>query len=412
MRKKRLLILGGPAQCKKVVEAAHELGVYVIVMDISPNAKTSKEADETVVISLCDYEGILEWCKKNPVDGIINYCVDIAQRTYQKLCDALGMPCFGNKEQYQTLTDKKLFKELCIRNGVDVIPDYSVNEVLSGNADFPVLVKPTQSSGSRGASICHNVAEVKAAVEKAKGVSLDGKIIIEKYMEGKQDFTVTYIISNGVPVLVRIGDRYTGKKEDGLNRQCICCVCPSKFTVNYLNNVDEKVKHMLKSLGIQNGPVFFQGFIDGDTIRFYDPGFRFSGGDYERLYKKANGIDIVQETLRFALGSGSVKNIATDGYLLNGMTTIQLAVTARAGKIVVFEGMENICDIPQVVYFAQRAFVGDEIPQSGDIKQRVAQIGLLVDSNPEIIKSAIKTVYEKLRIEDENGDMLVSKFSY
>ena len=126
---KRLLILGGAVQCLKVVEAAKKMGVHTIVTDISEDCPAKLAADEALPYSVTDTEALLNWCKKNPVDGILNFCIDYAQITHQKLCSALGFPCFGNAEQYKILTDKAVFKDYCKKNGVDVIPEYEEDKL-------------------------------------------------------------------------------------------------------------------------------------------------------------------------------------------------------------------------------------------------------------------------------------------
>ena len=179
---KRLLILGGAAQSTKIVNAAKEMGIHTIVMDINDNAPAKMEADEAVSISLLDFDGMLKWVKENPVDGIINICIDFAQKPLQVLCEATGLPSFGNEYQVKALTDKSTFKELCRANGLDTIPEYSEEEVRSGKADFPLFVKPAECSGSRATETCQDMKEFEIAVELAKQESRNGKIIIEKYM--------------------------------------------------------------------------------------------------------------------------------------------------------------------------------------------------------------------------------------
>ncbi len=141
------MILGGAVQCLKVVEAAKEMGVYSIVTDIQTDGAAKLAADEALPFSVTDAEAIEKWCREKPVDGVINFCVDYAQIAHQKVCQALGFPSFGTMDQYRCLTDKDAFKKMCVENGVDVIPEYDENG--PDSIEYPVLVKPAESSGSR-----------------------------------------------------------------------------------------------------------------------------------------------------------------------------------------------------------------------------------------------------------------------
>ena len=274
---------------------------------------------------------------------------------------------------------------------------------------FPVFVKPNDSRGSRGQSICYSYDELEEAIKIAKNESSSDEIVIEKYMKGKQDFSMTYFVINRIPYLIRVCDRYLGKEEDNLNKQCIGCVSPSKFTSFYLNNVDIKIKSFIKKLGIINGPVFMQGFIDDDTIRFYDPGLRFPGGDYELFLQSATGINLMELLIEFAITGKITHTIADDLFLLNGKHAIQLDFTCRSGKISKFVGIEEIRENKNVISSFERYQIGETIPDSGDVRQRVFEVALLVDDKASVSKS-VKEIQSLFDVLDENGNsMLISQ---
>ena len=406
---KRLLILGGAAQCLKVVEAAKELGVYTIITDLKANSAVVRAADEALSFSVMDSDSILEWCRKNPVDGVLNFCVDYAQLTQQKVCAALGLPCYGTAEQYRYLTDKAAFKKLCIENGVDVIPCYDENDL--GHVEFPVLVKPTESSGSRGASVCYNIEELKQGLISAKQESKNGEALIEKYLYGCPDFSMSYIIIDGEPYLTRTLDRYVGRPEDNLQRQCICAHCPSAYTELYLEKAHEKVVGMLKSIGLKNGTAFMQGFVDGDKFRFYDPGIRFTGAEYERMLKSATGIDVPKAFVAYALGedlSLLKEQIKGNIFRLNGRCGLQLFIDAYPGTIDSIDGVDKIAQIPGVVKIMQKHDVGYEIPDTGDISQRIFEIVTLTDDRKEAVEEILSEIDRLLSVRDANGRNLLT----
>ena len=128
---KRLLILGGASVHCKLVTAARELGVYTIVADYLEDSPAKRIADESLLISILDVDAIVEWCKEHPVDGIINYANDPAQKAHQEICQRLGLHCFGTKEQVEILTQKDKFKKACIECGVSVIPSFSLDDILA-----------------------------------------------------------------------------------------------------------------------------------------------------------------------------------------------------------------------------------------------------------------------------------------
>lgn len=280
---KKLLILAGAGVHSKVVRAAKEMGIYTIVTDYLEDSPAKKIADESWMIDIMDIDSIVAKCKETGVDGVVNFCIDPAQWPYYKICKELGLPCYGTEKEFEILTDKVAFKKFCKENNVDVIPDYSLADIEQNNAEYPIFIKPSMSRGSRGQFVCYNREEAIKAWREAEKESLDGNALCEKYMAGKQDLGTAFFVVDGEPYLVKFGDRFLGKEEDGLNKQVMCTRLPSSFSQKFEKSVSDRVKKMIKSLGVKYGPVFLQGFVDGNTVRYYDPARRMPGGDYDLM---------------------------------------------------------------------------------------------------------------------------------
>ena len=405
----KLLILAGAAIHCKVVDAARALGVYTIVTDYLESSPAKEIADEKWMLDINDVDAIVKKCRETKVDGVLNFCIDPAQRPYQKICESLNLPCYGTAEQFQVLTDKPTFKAFCEKCGVDTIPAYTVEDVENGACEYPVFIKPTDSRGSRGQATCYTKEEASAAIRSAMQESSDGGVVIEKIMEGKQDFSMTYFVCDGKPYLIRTCDRYLGRAADKLNKQCVGCIAPSKYTDMYINKVEKKIEDFISALGIRNGPVFMQGFVDGDTVRFYDPGLRFPGGEYERMLKEATGVDIMTAMVEFAL-TGKVskpQGIENKPYMLGDHYTIQLPITARPGKIAILEGMDEIAQNPSVTFAFNRYNVGDTVPETGDVRQRICEVAMVIRQTESVCES-VKWVQSKLKVQDDNGENLLT----
>ena len=408
---KKLLILAGAGVHSKVVRAAKEMGIYTIVTDYLEDSPAKQIADEAWLTDIMDTESIVKKCRETGVDGVVNFCIDPAQWPYFKICKELGLPCYGTEKEFEILTDKVAFKKFCRDHQVDVIPDYTLDDIKENRAEYPVFIKPSMSRGSRGQFICYNREEAEEAWHRAEKESLDGNALCEKYMAGKQDLATAYFVIGGEPYLVKFGDRLLGSKSDGLDKQVMCTRLPSVFAGIYEKNVSERVKNMIRKMGVKFGPVFMQGFVDGDTIRYYDPARRMPGGDYDLVLKTATGFDTVKSVIHFAL-TGDTEvcyGEPENADMLNSGTGLLVSLSVRAGKIDKAVGLEKMLLHPDVVYGRQILPEGSEVPASGDIKQRAAAIGAYVPKGGEP-KELLKKVYETYHIYDENGDdMIVSR---
>lgn len=232
-------------------------------------------------------------------------------------------------------------------------------------------------------------------------------------MENCQDLTITYYFKNGEAHLISLGDRYPGREEDNLSRQLSCTIQPSRYLKMYMENVNDRVINMLKKLGIQNGPVFMQGFVDGDTVRMYDPGIRYPGNEYELILREATGVDVMKETVAYLVG---IEYNGNEGlwdrcYELNGKCAVQYIVNAKPGVIYEYHGIDEVEKLDFVVEVQQRHFVGDVVKNTGDIAHRAGEVSILVDRNVQAMQDAVKKVQSLLDIRNEKGDnMIISAF--
>lgn len=410
---KKLLVLAGAGVHSKVVEAAKEMGIYTIVADYLPDSPAKRIADEALDIDIFAIEELCDYCKENYVDGVINFCIDPAQKPAFEIANNLGLPTFGDAKQVHILTDKVSFKTFCKENNVDVIPEYTLVDVVNECVEYPVLVKPTDSRGSRGITVCRTKEQVNEAIKLAIPESSTGEYIIEKYMEENQDLTISYMVKDGEPVLFSLGDRNSGRPEDNLNRQLICTIQPSRYIDMYMKYVDKRVVNMIKNLGIKNGPVFMQGFVDGNTVRMYDPGIRYPGNEYERVYAMVTGMNPMKSLISYVVG-GEILDY-DDGYvgsyMLNGKRIMQYMINVGPGIIGRFDGLDKITKHPNVVDVQQRHFVGEKIENTGDIRHRAGEISVLVDDDVDIMYKVLKFIQDNLIIESiEGNDMIISPF--
>ena len=411
LKNKKLLILAGASVHVKLVQAAKELGVYTIVTDYLEDSPAKQMADESWMLNITDIDGIVSKCKEEGVDGIISGWIDPCQRPYQKICEKLNVPCLGTEQQFIQMTDKHEFKKMCIENHVQVIPEYSLEDIENKNVDFPVFVKPVDSRGSRGQAVCRNYEELNQALKEAQSESSNGDILVEKFMEDCHEFQVTYFFADGKPYLIRTVDSYTGTLEEKLNKVVVCSVSPSVYTETYLEKTNDLVISMFKNLGIKNGPIFMQGFEKSGQFYFFDPGLRFPGVDYDLVYKKLYGIDLMQAMVVYALtGNMPPMDIPEDIVFLNGRSAAILFPTIGQGTISSISGYSEMKTKDEIISILPRAFEGDKIEWTYNVNQRLSEIDLVSKNRDELV-DLITYVQNKLEVLDEdNKNMLYGEF--
>lgn len=191
MSQKRLMLLGGLRYLLPVIKAAHEQGYYVITADYLPNNIAHKYSDEYCNVSIVDKEAVLEAAMRLQIDGIMSFACDPGVVAASYVQNKLGLPSFGPYESVEILQNKDRFRSFLKENGFNVPWAYgfaSVDEVLNNRDKFqyPLIVKPTDSAGSKGVSRVNNLEELKPALEQAFSHSIKGKVIVEEFLDKKE----------------------------------------------------------------------------------------------------------------------------------------------------------------------------------------------------------------------------------
>ena len=184
---KKILMLGGLRYLIPVIQAAHELGYYVITCDYLPHNIAHKYADEYHNISITNKNAVLELAKDLKINGIMSFAVDPGVLTAAYVCDKLGLP--GNPyTSVQILQNKDLFRNFLKKNGFNTPKSCgydSVEEALSDIESFqwPIIVKPVDSAGSKGVSRIDRIADLEKAIIHALKNSFSHRFIIEEFIE-------------------------------------------------------------------------------------------------------------------------------------------------------------------------------------------------------------------------------------
>lgn len=191
-KQKKLLLLGGLRYLLPVIEAAHREGYHVITCDYLPDNVAHKYSDEYHNVSIIDKEAVLKLARELAIDGIMSFAVDPGVVTAAYVAEQLGLPFQGSYESVRILQDKALFRRFLAENGFNVPHAEGYDDPRqaladAGRFDWPVIVKPVDSAGSKGVSRVDRPEELGAAIEYALSESHSGRFIVEDFLEKEGD---------------------------------------------------------------------------------------------------------------------------------------------------------------------------------------------------------------------------------
>lgn len=186
--KKKLMLLGGLRYLLPVIEAAHRHGIHVITVDYLPDNIAHKYSDEYHNVSIIDKDAVLALAQELQIDGIMSFAVDPGVVAAAYTAEKMGLPFQCSYEAACILQDKSRFRQFLADNGFNVpnARGYGEDDNALNDVDYfnwPVIVKPVDSAGSKGVTRVDDPAHLPAAIAHALDCSPSRHYIIEDFLE-------------------------------------------------------------------------------------------------------------------------------------------------------------------------------------------------------------------------------------
>lgn len=306
---KKILLLGGSAQQIIAVETAKKLGYYTVLCDFLEDNPGQHHADKFYLASTTDKEAILEIAKQENIAGILAYASDPAAPTAAYVAEKLGLPGCPY-ESVEILCNKDKFRDYLKKHGF-FTPNAkgytntqeALHDIETDVFKFPVIVKPVDSSGSKGVGRIDCISEAKEKLEYAMKFSRNKKIIIEEFVEkfGYQ------IAGDGLSVDGKLIFRYFA--NDHFNAKCVNPFVPisASFPYNMPDEVQtkihEEIQRLISLLGMNTVTYNFDMRIDKDNNVYLMEVAPRDGGNYiPQIIKYATGVDLVEYSVKAAMG--------------------------------------------------------------------------------------------------------------
>lgn len=407
---KKLLIIGANAETVSLIEKANSMGIETYVTDYNRKSYAKKFAAHACYVDGMDADGLVKLVQDEQIDAVLVGVAEALIPTYCEVCKRLNKPCFASLEQFRIMVDKGKFKTTCREYGVPVVDEFDINA--RDSVVYPVVVKPVDSSSSKGVYICHDRAELDASIEKSLTFSRSKTLLIEKYMDGLE-VIMYYVIQDGEPTFVAMCDRYTSKEQIGATQLPSAYIFPSKHIDRALKEVDPYVCNMLRGMKIQNGVLFLQAFLDDDgSIKLYEPGFRLNGAQEHMIVSKITGIDAKELLINYAFdGKMSVKRVrdlADPSF--HGMRACKLSPLVKEGVIGKIEGVDAVRATPGVIGINPNYEDGDTVAGLGTQRQMAANV-FIYGKDMVDLKRAVDGVIAAFKVTNDCGeDMMLKPF--
>lgn len=317
---KKLAVIGASYLQQPLVEKAKEMGLEVHCFAWEEGAVCKDIADHFYPISIIEKEEILSICQQVGINGICTIASDVAAPTVAYVAEKIGL--VGNSyESAVRANNKYLMRESFSKADVPC-PKYMVATpetlntptVLDGLREFqyPIIIKPSDRSGSLGVSKICTPAEYYPAINQAMKVSFKHEAMIEEFIEGRE-ISVEFISYQGHHYPLQITDKVTTGSPHFVELEHHQPSSLSKEMYETIYSITEKA---LNALGITNGASHSEYKITPKgRIAIMEIGARM-GGDFigSDLVRLSTGYDFLKGVIEVALGIFKKPNITEHKY--------------------------------------------------------------------------------------------------
>lgn len=302
---KSILILGGGFLQNFVIKKARELGYYVYCLDADSNAIGFSSANEYAVINIVDETACLQYAQEKGIDGVLTAATDFSVLTMSYIAREMKLPGI-NYESAKTIKNKAAVRKCLFDAKADdtgySFEIHSMDEIpdVLPKVKFPIMMKPVDGSGSRGASKVERAEDFEKACEFAMNGSISHRAVAEPFVEGKEYGVESFVDNGEIHVMAVMQKDMTLPPYYAELGHAIPSGLPQKIE----ERIKSCVRKALLALGVNHGSVNMDLLIgkDGD-VHIVDVGARMGGNLIgSHIILLGTGIDYMGNMIKAAVG--------------------------------------------------------------------------------------------------------------
>lgn len=399
MKQKKIMLLGGLRYLLPVIEAAHKLGYYVITCDYIPDNIAHKYSDEYVNVSIIDKEAVLAVAREKQIDGIMSFAVDPGVVTAAYVQDKMGLPAFGPYESVCILQNKDRFRDFLAKHSFNVPLAKgfsSVEEAMSEKYwyPWPVIVKPTDSAGSKGVTRVDRLEDLEAALRTAFDHSLSGRVIVEEFIEkaGCSSDSDCFSVDGELKFVSFSAQRFDDNAPNPYTPSAYSW--PSTFTKEQEAELSSEIQRLLALLGMRTSVYNIETRIGANGKPYImEVSPRGGGNRLSEMLRFATGVDLITNAVRAAVGD-DVADIEQKDY--DGHWAEVVLHTEKSGR---FQSLDIALDFSEKHVRQTDLWVkpGDEVRAFMGANDAIGTLVLCFDTEEELLKE-LASQHEWLKV--------------
>jgi biotin carboxylase len=333
--------LGGSRYLLPVINKAHELGIYVITCDYLPENIAHHFSDEYWNISIIEKEAVLKEAREKGIDGVMSFACDPGVVTASYVAEKMNLPFQCSYKAATILQDKGLFRKFLTDNGFNCphAKRYENAEAPFHDIEFfhwPVIVKPTDSAGSKGVTRVDNPEDLKGAIEIARNGAHNGAFIIEDFLtfEGFHSSADLFTVDGKLEFVTYSDQLFDKEAENPYTPAYI--IWPSSMKQEYEELLSEETQRLMNLLGMRTGIYNVETCAADGKPYIMEVSPRGGGCKIAEIQELAMGAKLIENEIRKAV---NMPLVDFGEYACEGVWC-EMVIHAGSGQSGIFERIE------------------------------------------------------------------------
>jgi len=380
---KILMVIGAGKYQLPVIIKAKEMGLKVVATDWSSEAAGFRYADFHRIVDVKNMVTSLKVAREFAIDGVVSIVSELGVRTTAYIAEQLALPGLKHEAAVAT-TDKAMMREKFLQANLPSPKFFKINTKKEASAailklGLPVVMKPTDNSGSRGVTRIEKLADLNFSFRLAKENSSKGDIIVEQFLSGTEMTVEALSYNNKHHVLAMCSKKripFPGCVSIDLNY-------PPPFSEKVLARVKKVVVSALNALGINIGATHTEVMMTGQGPMLVEVAARGGGfGVFSDIVPFVSGVDIVKECINIAMGYDV--NISSK----NSRAAVLRFFNLPQGKLKKITGLEEASKIKGIYLIELEVTAGETVKPITSDGSRHGHIIAFAETREEAIYRA------------------------
>ena len=302
--KKVMVLAGGNDQIALMEELRRFFkgDVEIILVDMSDKVRAIPYADSFLQISTMDKEAVLKAAQKEKIDYILTACGDQPLSTMVYVATMMGLPTYLTEQDVRDLTNKRYMKDKMVQVGIPTAKHIYINKTWDGKLpdwEFPLVVKPVDSNGSKGVKKVFSQADLEKSLKEAFQYSLSGDVIIEEFKQGEELSVDVYVEGTTAKLLSITASKKIQENKDSFTIIQSYYPAPSDYKEEQVLEICQKI---VNAWHLHDTPLLVQLIQNEDSYNVLEFSARMGGGSKYRLIQVLSGVDIMKVYVEMVMG--------------------------------------------------------------------------------------------------------------